>query len=283
MSRLTYGLVLLVVVVSGCTGGSAPTAEPTRTSVAPSGPTRTTPTQKPTPAPKLGPVAQRCGLPDVPARRLRLAGPDGSRLSAVEVGSGPVGAVFIHQTGASGLCGFWPYAVWLEQEYGLRSVLLDLCGYGDSRCGAGRFDDDLVAQTAIAVQWLRAHGGERVTLVGASMGGTVATVAGATLEPPVDAVVNLSGPLEWGDLDVVASAPDIRVPALFAVAPYDTVVSVRELRAALQRTGGPQRFMVAPAGHGWQLLGSRVGADYDADAVGRQVAQLIERGSFAGR
>lgn len=257
--------------------------ESTGNSVAPSAPTTNTPTPEPTPAPKLGPVAQRCGLPDVPATRLRLAGPDGSRLSAVEVGSGPVGAVFIHQIGASGLCGFWPYAVWLEQEYGLRSLLLDLCNYGDSRCRRGRFDNDLVAQTGVAVQWLRAHGGRQVTLVGASMGGTVAAVASATLEPPVDAVVDLSGPLEWGDLHVMASAPDIRVPALFAVASYDTVVTVPELRAALRRTAGPQRFIEAPAGHGWQLLGSRDGEDFTADPVGRQVAQLIERGSFAGR
>lgn len=241
------------------------------------------PTRTHTSTPTLGPVAQRCGPPDVPARRLHLAGPDGARLSAVEVGSGPVGAVFVHEIGTLGLCGFWPYAVWLEQEYGLRSVLLDLCGYGDSQCGQGRFDNDLVAQAGVAVQWLRAHGGRRVTLVGASMGGTVVTVASATLEPPVDAVVNLSGPLVWGDLDVMASASDVRVPALFAVASYDSVVSVPELRAALRRTAGPQRFVEAPSGHGWQLLGSRAETGFTADPVGRQVAQLIERGSFARR
>ena len=272
-------MLMLMALLTGCGGGERPTADPTQS--APASPSDSA-AAEPTSTPALGPVAQRCGLPDVAARRLSLAGPEGARLSAVEVGSGPVGAVFLHQTGDLGLCGFWPYAVWLEQEYGLRSVLLDLCGYGDSRCGRGRFADDLVAQTDVAVQWLRAHGGHRVTLVGASMGGAVAAVAAATLQPRVDAVVNLSGPLVWEDLDVLAAAPDIESPALFVVAPYDPVVSVPEMRGALQRTSGPQRFVEAPAGHGWELLGSRVGADYTADPVGRQVAELIEHGSMPG-
>lgn len=279
MSRVTYTVVVLVSLLVGCGENQQPAAEPPASTAS----TASSPSPSPTvTTPALGPIAKRCGPPDVPARQLQLDGPDGTQLSAVEVGSGPVGAVFLHETGELGLCGFWPYAVWLEREYGLRSLLLDLCGYGDSHCGGGPFSNDLVAQTGVAVQWLRAHGGQRITLVGASMGGTVAAVASARLEPRVDAVVDLSGPLVWEGLDVAAAAPDIRSPALFAVASYDIVVSVQELRSVLQRTNGPQRFVVAPAGHGWQLLGSRVGADYTVDPIGRQVAQWIEHGRVTG-
>ncbi len=275
MSRLTYALVLALLV--GCSGVASDAA---RESTAP--PVSPAPSPQPSAA-ALGPVAQRCGVPDASARRLHLDGPEGSQLAAVEVGSGPVGAVFVHETGDLGLCGFWPYAVWLNREYGLRSLLIDLCGYGRSHCMRGRFAGDYVAQTDLAVQWLRDSGVRRVTLVGASMGGAIAAVASARIEPEVDAVVDLSGPLEWGSLDVVDSAPEIHAPALFAVASYDTVVSVRELRAALQRTSGSQRFVETPVGHGWQLLGARDGEDgFSPEGLGRQVAQWIEHGPGAG-
>lgn len=208
---------------------------------------------------------------------MHLTGPDGARPFAVEVGAGPTTAVFLHETGEAGLCGFWPYAVWLHSNYGIRSLLLDFCGYGNSRCGRGRFSDDQVAQTDLAVQWLRRHGGHRVTLVGASMGGTVAAVASSRIEPTVDAVVDLSGPLQWGNLDLVAAAPMIRSPALFAAAPNDPVVSIKKLQASLRRTATQQQqFIKAPSGHGWQLLGFSTGDQYAPEALGRQVAHWIQ-------
>lgn len=198
---------------------------------------------------------------------------------AVEVGNGTTTAVFLHQTDGDGLCGFWPYAVWIESEYGIRSLLLDFCGYGESRCGRGHFSHDLVAQTDLAVQWVRQHGGRRVTLVGASMGGTVAAVASTRIHPPVDGLVDLSGPLEYGDLDLVAAVPKIRSPALFSAAPNDPVVSIPDLRAALRRTpAARQLFIKAPSGHGWELLGFHTGEDYSPEALGRQVAQWIKGG-----
>ncbi len=269
MRRSTYCLVVLALALAGC---SSPGAQPVESPTRPSAPSTTS-------AAALGPVAQRCGLPDVPARVVRLSGPGRARLFALEVGEGPTTAVFLHETGPSGLCGFWPYAVWLKKNYHLRSLLLDFCGFGQSQCRRGEFADDLVAQADLAVAWLRKHGGRRVTLVGASMGGTVAAVASTRINPPVDALVDLSGPLQWDDLDVVAAAPKIKPPALFAAAPNDSAVSVTDLREALRRTSAQQqRFLTAPYGHGWQTLGSSTGAHYAASAVGRQVARWIQGG-----
>ena len=48
--------------------------------------------------------------------------------------SGSDVAVFVHESGMSGLCGFWTYAVWLAQGRHLGAVLFDRCGYGASVC-----------------------------------------------------------------------------------------------------------------------------------------------------
>ena len=245
-------------------------------------PTNTSPTVPPPVVRAAGPVAKRCGPPQAPGRWIRLRAPLGSRLAAVEVGNGPTTAVFVHEVGGSGLCGFWPYAVWLDKRYGIRSLLLDLCGYGGSACAESRFAYDSPAQVELAVRWLRTHGARRVTLVGASLGGAVAVVAGAELRPRVDGVVDLSGPVSWPGLPVRSSLPRIHSAALFAVAPYDVAVSVQAMRAALRQVPHPvKRLVTPPSGHGWELLGAWKGDHFKAGHLGALVARWIRRPSTA--
>ncbi len=218
-------------------------------------------------------MSQRCGQPQASAHRLVLRRPGGDRLTAAEVGRGRVGAVFVHETGYAGLCGFWPYAVWLQREYGVHSVLVDLCNYGESVCHRASFSSDYVAQAELAVRWLRGHGGHRVTIVGASLGGAVAAVASAEIRPRVDGVVDLSGPLQWPGLDVRGAAARIRSDALFAVASDDVDVPAKQLRAALEATSTAQReFVLAPNGHGWEMLGEQHDDRYRPTALARAVA-----------
>ena len=231
---------------AGATRSAGPAASPQGQPTA----TASTTAPEPTPSTALG---RRCGRPDVPARLLRLAGPGGNTLDAAEVGAGPTVAVFVHETGGAGLCGFWPYAVWLADR-GVRSVLLDLCGYGESRCDLGaRFAGDPVAQTGLAVTWARAHGAHRVTLVGASMGGTVATVAARPLH--ASAVVDLSGPVEFIGLDTAKAAPGLDMPTLMVAADNDPDTDAGRLRAALAAAPARhKRFVTVDAGHGWDTL-----------------------------
>jgi pimeloyl-ACP methyl ester carboxylesterase len=188
-------MLALSLVLAGCAGDTSSrppaTAAPTTSALA------TTPAQP----------ADQCGAPTTPAQSFWLPVPEGARLQAAMVGTGTDTAVFVHASGNRGLCGFWPYADWLAKVRGVRSVLVNQCGYGASQCPAGEEYGQWLAATKAAVTWAREHGARQVTVVGASVGGIVALQAGASIRPRVDAVVNLSGELRWKGPGLAGSRP----------------------------------------------------------------------------
>jgi pimeloyl-ACP methyl ester carboxylesterase len=208
---------LLLLAAAGCGPGSpapgtgATTAAPATTQAA---------------APP--PPSARCGDLAATARAFWLHAPGGARLQAAEVGAGPAVAVFVHESGGPGLCGFWPYAGWLARTRHVRAVLFDQCGYGDSACPGSRDQPGTawVQATAAAVAWARNHGARHLTLVGASFGGIVVLHAAAVIRPPVDAVIDLSGELRWDGLDALPAAwrcrPCSRSPLATATLPSPT-------------------------------------------------------------
>ena len=106
--------------------------------------------------------------------------------------------------------------------------------------------------------------------MGASAGGVVALQVAASIRPPVDAVVNLSGERRWQGLDSLAAARRLQVPALFAVAPGDTLVSVGTMRQLYEAAPVRAKRLVVladGAGHGWELLGGAAGTDWSPLAV----------------
>jgi hypothetical protein len=221
-------------------------------------------------APAPPPPAQLCGGPTTPAQSFWLSAPGGAVLYAAVVGTGTAAAVFVHQAGPRGLCGFWPYAAWLARTKGVRSLLFSQCGNGVSQCPPGNAADQWLAVTTAAVAWARAHGAGQVTLVGASAGGVVALQVAASLRPPVDAVVDLSGERRWMGLDSLVAARRLEVPALFAVAPGDSYVSVGTIRQLYEAAPVRAKRLVVLAdgvGHGWDLLGGAAGADWSPLAV----------------
>jgi pimeloyl-ACP methyl ester carboxylesterase len=221
-----------------------------------------------TPAPP--PPAELCGGPTTPAQSFWLSAPGGAQIYAAVVGTGPVTAVFVHEAGTTGLCGFWPYADWLARTKGVRSVLFSQCGNGASQCPAGNQAEQWPAMTTAAVTWARTHGAGQVTLVGASAGGVVALQVAASIRPLVAAVVNLSGERRWQGLDSLAAARRLQVPALFAVAPGDRYVSVGTMRRLYQAAPARAKRLVVlteGAGHGWELLGGAAGSDWSPLAV----------------
>jgi pimeloyl-ACP methyl ester carboxylesterase len=125
-------------------------------------------------------------------RAVTMTASDGARIYGVETGKGAVGVVLAHQY-LSDHCEFMSFAHELAGR-GYRVLAIDLRGYGASRGGVWwHLDRDLVAAAAR----LRADGAKRVVLVGASMGGTAALVAGAEAKPAVAGVVSLSGPAQF--------------------------------------------------------------------------------------
>ena len=83
------------------------------------------------------------------------------------------------------------YASYLA-DHGIRSVAIDLCGYSRSFCPLPS-QEDSVGQVKLTTDALRAAGARRITLVGASIGGSLAVAAAASTK--ADAVVDLSARL----------------------------------------------------------------------------------------
>jgi pimeloyl-ACP methyl ester carboxylesterase len=253
-------VIALSILLASCTGELWPRPA-TRT-------TATTSASAAGPAPP--PPARLCGGPTTPAQSFWLSAPGGAQLYAAVVGTGPTTAVFVHEAGPRGLCGFWPYADWLARTRGVRSLLFSQCGAGASQCPAGNPADQWLTTTTAAVAWAHAHGAGQVTLVGASAGGVVALQVAASIHPPVAAVVNLSGERRWMGLDSLAAARRLQVPVLFAVAPGDSLVSVGTMRQLYEAAPVRAKRLVVlaeGAGHGWELLGGAAGSDWSPLAV----------------
>jgi len=244
MRRRLGLLAALVVAVSGCGGDSHPPARK-----------RATPTATAAPA---GAARRPCNEPGVRAQAVRFRTSDGAMLWGAVVGSGPVGAVLIHEYPRDS-CGWWPYAGYLSR-HGVRALLFDLRCFGRSPCPSGG-RGHATADVAAAMAELRRRGARRVALVGASMGGAIAVVAAAQLHPA--AVVDLSGErnttgLTPGiDADAAAAAHGVTAPVLFAVARGDRYVPVADMRTVARRVrSATRRVIVLPAvaGHGWDLV-----------------------------
>ena len=243
MRRPLALLAAVLVAVAGCGGDSD---RPARSQAAPAT----------TVAAKSG-GKRHCDEPGVAAHEIRFRTSDGLMLSGAVVGSGPVGAVLIHEYPRD-LCGWWPYAEYLS-AHGVRALLFDLRCFGNSPCPSGR--GHATTDVAAAAAELRRRGARRVALVGASMGGSIAVVAAAQLHPA--ALVDLSGERDTTsltpgiDANAGAAAGGVTAPALFVVARGDRYVSAADMRAVARRARSEtKRVIVLPpeAGHGWDML-----------------------------
>jgi pimeloyl-ACP methyl ester carboxylesterase len=264
MRRRLGLLAVVLIAVAGCGGGSHSAARERATSTGTAAP--------------VSAADRPCTEPGVRAQAIRFGTSDGVMLSGAVVGSGPVGAVLIHEYPRD-YCGWLPYAGYLSR-HGVRVLLFDLRCFGDSPCpdgGRGHATTDVAA----AMAELRRRGARRVALVGASMGGAIAVVAAARLHPA--AVVDLSGERDTTgltpgiDADAGSAAHGVTAPALFAVARADRYVPVADMRVVARRArSATKRLIVLPAaaGHGWDLL---FGTETTWSPLAATVAAFIRR------
>jgi alpha-beta hydrolase superfamily lysophospholipase len=191
----------------------------------------------------------------------------GHRFGPVHPGTRPA-VVLAHMSNGS-LCEWAPFARRLAAK-GVWVLAFDFRGHGLSkgRQVYGRLGLDIAA----AVKLVRGLGAQRVVVVGASLGGIAAVVAGATIRPAVDGIASVSGPATIaGRLNALPFAPRLRVPALFVASeqdqndPYDFAADARTLYEA---SGSPDKRLELVAGtlHGVFLV--------DASAA---VRSLLER------
>jgi len=202
------------------------------------------------------PLAEKCSgdTSGVTAQPFTSPATDGIELYGIEVGTGPVGVVLVHESPAD-LCGWLPFIPSLTGA-GLRVLAFDLRGFGDSAFGIGNaaqaYDRDLAA----AVARVRADGAEKVFLVGGSYGGAVSLAYAPQLR--VDGVISLSGEayLPRGKTNALASVPRLHVPLLIVGSRHDHYLPVKDALALLRKAGSKdKRTAFYPGGwHGWDIV-----------------------------
>jgi fermentation-respiration switch protein FrsA (DUF1100 family) len=186
-------------------------------------------------------------------------------------------AVFVHQSNL-GFCGWFPYAQYLA-KHGVRSILLNLCGFGVTLCPTSTPVMESGAQAVLAAaRWARADGATRVVAVGASMGGTVTVLAASEdSDHQLDALADLSGPIIYLDANTTFAASTITVASFFAVAPSDRVVSVYQMETLAGEISSPTPILHLDGdGHGWGLLHNADSAGPFFDPLAEQLASFIE-------
>jgi pimeloyl-ACP methyl ester carboxylesterase len=188
--------------------------------------------------------ADQC-LDDEHQKKLVAYGSDGL---GYLTGSGDTGVVLMHQVD-SGLCQWVPNADLLGVQ-GLRGFAIDVNG--------GSIDNAVGA-----VAYLRSQGVKKVYLVGASMGGTIALAAAA--KTPVDAVLSLSGPANFGGVDAETAVKSLTIPVLFAAGEYDQPFADSARLLYSECPSKQKRLLILPTGqHGVSLLASGMKDTFDA-------------------
>lgn len=178
---------------------------------------------------------------------------DAQRLYAIRGGIGATGVVLVPESPPGDVCGWLPYAATLERD-GIRVVVFDYRGTGDSPVQRGRSPFAYGRDLAAAVAQLRTDGAKRVAVVGASFGGAVAM----TYASGIDAVVSLSGEtaLPQYHLAPLNSVSHLHAPLLILGSRHDTYLPVAGARTLLRRAGSSAKRLVMYPGswHGWQIV-----------------------------
>jgi Dienelactone hydrolase family len=235
-------VVIAVLLLAGCTAAPTttdPNPAPTIAFPEPADPART--------------PAEACVDPSLAGSSAYLHA-DGVWFETGIIGEGDTVAVFVPQSG-SDYCGFKKFAVLLA-DHGIQSVLINLCNMGGTLC----VGNDVVTSGADAVlaaaDQARSNGATRVVAVGASMGGTTVIAASETAKDgrQLDAVADLSGPIEFEGVNTLVGAEDIAIPMFLAVADSDRVVSAYQMKQLADSSSSPDWAQYGGTGHGWDLL-----------------------------
>jgi pimeloyl-ACP methyl ester carboxylesterase len=148
------------------------------------------------------------GTPDA-AKVVRFRSADGTPdlHEGYLTGSGTVGIVFAHMS-EDDLCD-WKTQADDYATKGYQALTITMSG--------DRFDEQVLGAVAV----LRQHGATKIALVGASMGGTMVLAAAAEAQPPVQAVVSISGPDVFNDVDAGTAVTKLQVPVYYFAAQND--------------------------------------------------------------
>ncbi|HEX2307204.1 MAG TPA: hypothetical protein VHI14_02650 [Jatrophihabitantaceae bacterium] len=225
---LALGPVVLLAVA--CGSGSAPSAASPSSASAESSSTHA-----------AGPLAPWPCLANVQATAAVVPGTP--ELTLAFVGTGTRVLILSNQSDED-LCSWLPLAQRLVDR-GLKVALYDYVT--SPRADLGR-----------AITYVRSHGATAVSIAGASQGAKTSIIVGATVAPPVQAVVSLSAEAALQGVAVAPYAARLRVPTLFLTAAHDAYGSTSATKGYYRATPAPTKRLVLVPGtaHGTALLAS---------------------------
>jgi alpha/beta superfamily hydrolase len=197
----------------------------------------------------------------VPTHTVTFVTKDGVKLAGTLYGSGHTALIFSNQTDTTQRD--WATVAQIAASNGYLALTYDFRGQGASQ---GSFDTDkLVTDTQAAMALVRQRGAQHIALVGASIGGAVTARAAAAEH--VDAVVILSAPAAWPNLEADDNViKHLGAPAFFLNSEGDTYAAAIQhmYDVAVQ----PKQLKLYPGlDHGVELV-------YDPQ-FGTEVRQLI--------
>ncbi|WP_028805646.1 alpha/beta hydrolase family protein [Streptomyces sp. 142MFCol3.1] len=166
---------------------------------------------------------------------------EGNEVDGYETGTGTTGIVLSHQSN-NDVCSWIPSADELAAA-----------GY---RVLAVNSNSSEIPEIEAAAARLREDGARKVVLMGASKGGTASLVAASRIRPAVTAVVSLSGPGVYGDMDATKAVPELTMPVYLLAASGDGRFAddARTLHKLAKKSHGEKLEMVAGAAHGSDIL-----------------------------
>ena len=182
---------------------------------------------------------------------------DGIPLEGRLFGEGSVGVVLSHMR-PSDQTSWWDFARDLADE-GYLVLTYDARGYcpgGVAGCSGGEQDLGEIWRDVVgAVSFLRSEGARRVSLVGASMGGTASLYAAAQEDLDLEAIVTLSAPAAFEGMDLT---PDVLVridTAKLFVAGFEDGPYADDARYLYDAAPPPKRVEILTTGdHGTDIL-----------------------------
>ncbi|MDF9814455.1 hypothetical protein [Streptomyces sp. SPB162] len=165
----------------------------------------------------------------------------GNAVDGYLAGAGTTGIVLAHQADGN-VCQWVPKALELAGS-GYRVLAIDSNG-------------DEPPEVVAGAQLLRSKGAKKLVLMGASKGGTSVLAAAAKVAPAPDAVVSLSAPERYGQMDAAAAVPGLTAPILYMAADGDTAFadSTKALSKASVKAAENSLYIVTGANHGVSML-----------------------------
>ena len=191
------------------------------------------------------------------SRAVSFTSSDGVELEGRLFGEGTSAVVLSHMRPADQTSWF-AFAARLA-DAGYLVLTYDFRGYCPGRgggCSAGQLDVAAIWQDVLgAIEFVRDRGATRVSLVGASMGGTASLVAASRADIDVRAVISLSAPTSIEGLVVDPAVLSNVTAAKLFIAGVGDASAARDAQTLVDQSPLPKRLVIVPADdHGTDLL-----------------------------